>query len=71
MPGGIMPGMPIGGMPIMGGGMPIIIGGGMPGMPNMGGGILGPMLPKPFAMDMNFAEGFRNPDMSHESATAC
>mmetsp|Transcript_103006 Transcript_103006/g.317829 ORF Transcript_103006/g.317829 Transcript_103006/m.317829 type:complete len:230 (+) Transcript_103006:75-764(+) len=60
MPGG---GMPMGGMPGMPmGGMPIIIGGMV---------IFGPVIARPLAMDMNFAEGLRYPERSHRSAIAC
>mmetsp|Transcript_22498 Transcript_22498/g.63883 ORF Transcript_22498/g.63883 Transcript_22498/m.63883 type:complete len:83 (-) Transcript_22498:598-846(-) len=62
MPIGGMPGMPMGGMPIIIGGMPIIIGGML---------IFGPVIARPLAIDMNFAEGFRYPDKSHRNAMAC
>merc|ERR1740123_1836846 len=54
MPGGMpimcMPCMPMGVMPIIIGGIPIM---------GMGMGILGPEIAKPLAIDINLAEGFR------------
>lgn len=57
----------------MGMGIPIGIMGLIPGpigIP-MNMGMRGPLTVRPFAKDMNFADGLRYPDTSQRSAVAC